>query len=603
MRDFFKTVLATFVGLLLFTSLGMGALVALLVTIASSTRDTGPRVLPSSVLTFDLSQDITDTPPSTDPSILVQSALTGGGSSKAIALRQVLNAIDRATKDDRITGLYLHGDINSAGGGSGFATLREVRQALQTFRDSGKPIYAYGDTSWQERDYYLASVANTVYLDPNAQLEINGFSMETMFLGGAFQKYGIGMQALRAGKYKSAVEPFTRTSSSPESREESQRLLNDLWNDFLTVTAKSRRLTVQKLQSIANTQGLVLPNQAKADGLVDQVAYEDDVMQQVAGIAGPGENQQSFRQIDLSDYAEAAEQDAARTSDHQIAVIYAEGEIVSGMGGPGSIGGESLVRVLRQARQDDRIKAVVLRVNSPGGSATASAQVAREVLLTTKVKPVITSMGSYAASGGYEISTYANQIFASPTTITGSIGVFGLLPNVQKIANANGITWDQVKTGKLADSDTISRPKTPAELAIGQKVVDRIYEQFLTAVSDSRKLPKAKVAELAQGRVWSGVAAQKVGLVDQLGGLNAAIQAAATAAKLGEDWQVQEYPRPDSFGRRIGKWLSHYRMTSSSWSDPLSLELQKLQQDLSILRLMNDPVNVYSRLPFNPRID
>jgi protease-4 len=278
-------------------------------------------------------------------------------------------------------------------------------------------------------------------------------------------------------------------------------------------------------------------------------------------------------------------------------VIYAQGEIVSGSGGIGKIGGDSLTSLLRELRLDENVKAVVLRVNSPGGSATASAQIAREVMLTKQKKPVIVSMGSYAASGGYQISTYANQIFAAPSTITGSIGVFGMLPNVKALANKNGITWDVVKTGRFADSNSISRPRTPEELAILQRMVDQRYEQFLAIVAESRPISSQKVAEIAQGRVWSGIAAKSLGLVDQLGGLEAAIQAAVDAAKLGNDWQLQEYPQGSALDVRLFRRVLEGQ--SPSAPDAFSTQMQKLQADLKVLQSMNDPLGIYSRLPFD----
>lgn len=599
MRDFLKSVFATIVGLSLFVTLGFAGLVVLVVAIASSTQESGPGVARDSILTLDLSQEITDSHPASDPSQVLGSVLAGERTGRAIGLQAALAALKRAAEDDRIAGLYIHGNA-SATGGTGLATLREVRQALQAFRDRGKPIYAYDAESWNERDYYLVSVANTIMQHPSGALELNGFNLENVFFAGALQKYGIGVQALRVGKYKSAIEPFTRSVSSPEEKAQTQKLLGDLWNEFLAATTASRKVTVQQMQTIANQQALLLSDQSQAAGLIDQVAYADEVVTELHTLTGEDAEADSFRQVNLADYAETIDQERNTSANH-IAIVYAEGSIVDGEGGPQSIGGDSLAETLREVRQDEKIKAVVLRVNSPGGSATASEQITREVLLTTKEKPVIVSMGNYAASGGYQISAYANRIFASPNTVTGSIGVFGLLPNFQSIANNNGITWDNVKTGRFADIETVSRPKTAAELAIVQRLVDRIYDRFLTIVSESRKLPKEKVNEIAQGRVWSGLEAQKIGLVDELGGLEQAIAAASKAARLGDDWQLMEYPKASAFW--IESLLQNYLKPTRTSLDPLTAELQKFQDDLEMLRSMNDPLGVYSRLPFNPRID
>lgn len=615
MRDFFKYVFASFVGLTLFCTVGLGGLFVLLIAIATATKTDTATVENKTILAFDLSMNITDKQPNSGPEIVLGSALSGDGSNP-IALRSVLTALEAAAKDDRIVGLYLYGNINPASSGSGFATLREVRQALQAFRDAGKPIFAY-EMSWAERDYYLTSVANTVVLNPSGLMEMNGFRAETPFFAGALQKYGIGIQVLRVGQYKSFVEPFVRTSRSPEDRQQTQKLLADLWGEFLTTTAASRQLTPQKIQAIADNSATLLAPEAQTAGLVDKVAYADEVIAELQKLTGEPqrkptdpdtlddlEETEAYRRISLPDYADVALDNAEKTSRNRIALVYAEGDIVSGDGTDGQIGGDTLAKQIRALRLSDQVKAIVLRVNSPGGSAIAANLVTREVELTAKVKPVIVSMGSTAASGGYEISTYATQIFASPNTITGSIGVFSLLPNVQQLANQNGITWDVVKTGRYADIETISRPKTPQELALEQRIVDQIYSEFVNRVAESRSLPRPRVAEIAQGRVWSGAEAKRIGLVDELGGLEDAIQAAATQAKLGDDWQLDEYPKTRPFGQRLIEGVfSRQASQTLAHLDPITLGLLNLQADLQTLQSMNDPLKVYARMSFTPQID
>jgi protease IV len=290
-----------------------------------------------------------------------------------------------------------------------------------------------------------------------------------------------------------------------------------------------------------------------------------------------------------------------KTEGEAIAVVYAEGEIVNGMGDPSQIGGDRLARQIRKLRMDPKVKAVVLRVNSPGGSATASEIIQREVILTKKAKPVVISMGSTAASGGYWISTYGSRIFAEPNTITGSIGVFGLQPNFQKLANDNGVTWDVVKTGKFADSRTVSRPKNPEEIAVIQRIIGGIYDQFLTKVSESRKLDPKKVAEIAQGRVWSGAEAKKLGLVDEIGGLNQAIASAAKLAKL-DRWHVMESQRTPGFEERILRSLVGNGQVKEGPENPLTQQFDVIQSDLQMLKSMNDPQGIYMRLPENLQI-
>ena len=598
MRGFLKQTFATLLGIFIFLGLSVGGLLFLI--IATATKDTGPQVKDKSVLVFDLSQNITDSRPNSSAREVVTDALSGS-ETDTISLRSVLDTIDYATQDPKIIALYLHGsDGNSS---SGFATLKEVRKAMTRFKAAGKKIYAY-DVDWKEREYYLASVADSIAVNPIGQLEINGLSSEGMFYAGALQKFGVGVQVTRVGKYKSAVEPYLLTKRSPANKEQTEKLLGDLWSEFLTTTSKDRKMTVPQLQKIADTQGILNPEEARKSGLTDKVAYSDEVSAELKTLTGEDEENKSFRQIALKTYAKIADdRPKKRDAKNQIAVIYADGEIVNGQGTAGQVGGDRLARQIRDLRLDDEVKAVVLRVNSPGGSATASEIIQRELVLARKVKPVVVSMGDVAASGGYWISTYADRIFAEPNTITGSIGVFGLQPNIQKIANQNGLTWDVVKTGRFADSQTISRPKTPEELELVQRSVNKIYDQFLTKVSDSRKLQKSRVAEIAQGRVWSGAEAKSLGLVDELGGLEDAVKEAATRAKLGDDWHLEEYPKKSTLEEKLlGQFLGGSE-TKATPSDPFTSEFKRIQADLESLRAMNDPRGVYVRLPFNLRVD
>ncbi len=514
----------------------------------------------------------------------------------------MLQAIDAAAKDAKITGLYLSGNMDRSTS-TGFATLREVRQALQRFRESGKKIIAYG-VDWREKDYYLGSVANTIAINPIGSFELNGLSSEPMFYAGALQKFGVGVQVTRVGKYKSAVEPLLLTKMSPENRQQVQTLLGDLWGEFLTAAGKSRSLSVPQLQAIADSQGILEPSDALKAKLVDKVVYTDEITADLKQLASKDKDPLGFRQISLKAYANLAEDNSGEDTDDHVAVIYAEGEIVAGAGETGQVGGDRFAEQLRKLRENNAVKAVVLRINSPGGSVTGSDVIQREVFLTRKVKPVVVSMGPVAASGGYWIATYSDRIFAEPNTVTGSIGVFGIRPNFQQIANQNGITWDNVKTGRYADLSTTSRPKSPQELALVQKSVDIVYDQFLSKVAESRKLPKPKVSEIAQGRVWSGTRAKQLGLVDELGGVESAIQDAAKRANLGDKFRVQEYPRRRSLEERLLKqFQSDDSQGIAPKLDPLMRQMQRMRQDLAALQAMNDPRDLYVRLPINFRIE
>jgi protease-4 len=516
-----------------------------------------------------------------------------------------VETLDKAGRDQNIVGIYIDGtNANSA---VGYASLKEIRQALEKFRKTGKKIIAYS-TDWSEKEYYLSSVANQVIVNPMGAMEINGLSSQPMFLAGAFEKYGVGVQIVRVGKFKGAVEPLILNKLSPENREQTQKLLDDVWGEWRKSVGTSRNILPQKLQAIANSQPILEATAAKSNGLVDTIAYEDQVFTDLKKLTGNSEKDKTFTKISLSNYAEIPGK--SLDSDHKIAIVYAEGEIVNGSGDEGQIGGDNFAKIFSKIRQNNQIKAVVLRINSPGGSATAAEIMQREIKLTRQIKPVIVSMGDIAASGGYWIASDSNRIFAQANTITGSIGVFGVLFNGQKLGNNNGITWDTVKTAQYADQQTISRPKSPQELAVYQRSVNRIYNLFLEKVSQGRKIPTAKVAEIAQGRVWSGTAAKQIGLVDEIGGLNVAIEYAAKQAKLGTDWEIQEYPRGTTFVEKLfGKKLDQTKAklgiekTPTKNPNPLINELEKFQQEIKTLQTMNDPQGIYTRLPINFKIE
>ena len=608
MKDFLKFTFASVVGsiiaIALLVTVGVGGLLSLVISIAANAKDSGPEVENKTFLVLDLGTSIQDAKVTSTTSEALEEVLSGEQAA-TLALRSVVSAIDEAAEDDRIIGLYIKG--SNLPGASGLANLEEVRAALVRFRDSGKEIIAY-DMDWTEGEYYLASVANEIVVNPLGSVEFNGFSSEIMFLTGALEKFGIGVQPVRVGKYKSAVEPFLLKQMSPENREQLEGLLGDIWSNYLQRVASSRDLTTDRLQAIANSQGILIADTALNSKLVDRVAYPDEIISELKEKTGKDEDDKSFRQISLATYSRVDDVAKASRGDvdskNKIAIVYAEGEIVDGEGTPRQIGGDRLAQELRKVRLDDKVKAVVLRVNSPGGSVTASEIISREVELIAKEKPAVVSMGNFAASGGYWISMKADKILAEENTVTGSIGVFGLLFNVQELANNNGITWDTITTGDLANINTVSRPKTAEELALIQKIVDLIYDRFIKNVADARELPEAKVREIAQGRVWSGSDAKELGLVDEIGGIDRAIQVAAVEAELGDDWKVEEYPKFSSFEQQIFERLSGAQLgNAATTNNPLIAEFERLQEELAILKGMNDPKGIYVRLPFNLKID
>ncbi|MDJ0600119.1 MAG: signal peptide peptidase SppA [Crocosphaera sp.] len=593
MMNFVKQTLAsiigTLAGLFLFATLGVSSLVILLITLASV--DTEPTIKDKSVLVLDLSTEIRDK----EPLVNIGDILSDKDSS-VLTLSQVLKNIEKASKDERIKAIFLDG--SNASSGSGYANSSEIREALLKFKESGKKIIAY-DVTVSEQEYYLTSLADILVVNPMGLIELNGIGTEPLFWTGAFNKYGIGVQVVRVGEYKSAVEPYVRTQLSPENRQQLEVLLGNLWDNFLQEVGKSRKISTNNLQKIADTQGVLYPKEAEKLKLIDQVDYRDKVIAILKEITG--NKGESLRQVSFNRYVDIPVTGITNnSSSNKIAVVYLEGAIVDGIGTREQIGGTRFARILRKIRDNKQVKAVVIRINSPGGSATGSDIILREIQLIQQTKPVIISMGNVAASGGYWIATGGEHIFAQPNTITGSIGVFGVLLNIQELANNNGITWDVVKTAKFADLGTATRPKSEEELAIYQKSVNRIYDLFLEKVAKSRNLSKNKVTSIAQGRVWSGKTAKKIGLVDSFGGLNAAINYAAEKAKLGKDWQVEAYPTARGFAELfIKKTLDEEMKITNNSLDPLTQEFLKFQEELKIIQTFNDPRGVYSILPFN----
>jgi protease-4 len=554
-------------------------------------------------LILDLAIPIRDT----SPTLSLQQSLLGN-QEEILPLRTVVNAIEKASEDDRIVALLIDGRRSNQV--DGYANLSEVQQALIKFKQSGKKIVAYG-LNYSELGYYLAATADTILINPMGGVEINGLGAQPIFFTGALAKAGIGVQTLRVGSYKGAVEPYTRENLSPENRQQQQLLLNQIWQIYLTSVANNRSLTVPQLQAIASDQGLLFADIALREKLVDKVTYWDEALAELkqAGVwindpekVEEEEEDQEFRKISLAEYHRLQTGTAAsHNQDPKIAIVYLEGSIVNGRGTWENIGGDRYGELLRTIRQDDDIKAVVLRINSPGGSASAADIIWREVQLLQAQKPVIISMGNVAASGGYWIATAGEKIVAQPNTVTGSIGVFSILFNVENLGDRLGLNWDEVATGELANVGSSIKPKTELELAIFQRSVDQVYEIFLDKVGRARNLSPTALDSVAQGRVWTGLAAQKVGLVDQLGGLQTALNLAAAQAELGEQWQVKEYPTPRGLNSLLWNNLIHGLTETNSVVLPpfLRTNWQQLEREWAELAQFNDPQGIYARLPFS----
>lgn len=585
MRNFISSLLGALSALVVFFGLGSFLLLLLLFVIGSMGKEK-VEVPRGSYLVFDLSANITDAPP------LVDWGNFARARTDVLQLRQVTSALRQAAHDSRIKGVLVMGSLKVEGLGSGYAALKEVRRALLDFRESGKPVHAFL-THASTRDYYLASAAEDIALDPFGMLMMPGLASEPMFFANAFEKYGVGVQVTRVGKYKSAVEPYIREALSPENRFQLQQLLDDIWGNLIDDMGSTRGIDIASIQKVVDAEGMIRAEQAKAAGLVDRIIYRDEILKELQEDTGR-EGSQPFTQIALRDYVNLISTNGTGR-EGRIAVVYAEGSIVDGEGELAQIGGDRFSRELRKLRHDDSVSAIVLRVNSPGGSASASETIQREMRLAAEVKPVVVSMGSYAASGGYWISTYSARIFAEATTITGSIGVYGVLFDIKKLANDFGVTFDQVKTGVFADTMSISRPKTEAELAMVQRSVDWIYDEFITKVASSRGLSRAKVEEIAQGRVWSGKEALTLGLVDEIGGLDTAIRYAAELAGV-KKYRLVEYPRKKELAEVIAELVADVVPRDASTGIDLALAA-KLKSEMAIFRSFNDPQGLYARMP------
>ncbi|AHJ96696.1 signal peptide peptidase SppA [Hymenobacter swuensis] len=538
MRQFFKYVLASFTGLVLFALIGVVLLIAIIAAAASSDKEV--TVASNSVLELTLDKPIGERE--------FNNPLSGftGGQSSSIGLDELKAAIRRAKEDDDIKGVFLNLELVQGG----MASLEEVRQELVQFKKTGKFIVSYTDAQ-SEKSYYLASVADKLYLNPQGTLEFNGLSSETMYYKNLFDKLGVQAQIFRVGSFKSAVEPYFRTSMSDSARLQTSSFLNSLNNSMLAEVATARKITPARLKVISDSMLVHNADDAKRLGLVTDLGYYDQATDYMKGKLGL-EKDAKLSLIDLSDYSKSDDEEGS-TSGNRIAVVYADGDIVTGKGGNESIGSTRFAEAIRKARLDKNVKAVVLRINSPGGSSLASDIIYREVMLTKKVKPIIASMSDVAASGGYFIAMGCDTIVAHPTTITGSIGVFGVLPNIEPfLRDKIGITTDRVTTGKFSDFPTITRALSPFEQQQFQNEINRIYADFTTKAAQGRRMPVERLRRLASGRVWSGTEAKARGLVDVLGSMDDALRIAARRANLKEgDYRIQKLPRQKSFAESL----------------------------------------------------
>lgn len=579
---FFKIVLATIVGLFGFCFLFVLVLVGIMAAVGHEADET--EVQANSVIELDLSEVVYDYAGRyTDPWIETFSTENGVG------LTDVIDAIEYAKGDDKIKGI----SILNCQSALGMAQSKTLRDALEDFKKSGKFIMAYSNV-YSQKEYYLNSVANTIYLNPVGELDFKGVSTEVMFYKDLQEKTGVKMEVIRHGKYKSAVEPFLENKMSEANREQTSALLQSVWEGVVADIAKSRKLTVAKLNEIANGLLARTPEMAKAQKLIDVIGYEDqyhDAIKKKLKVA----KDKDYNKILITDYTQKLlfESEFMET-DNQIAVIYAQGEIQSGEGDIDIIGEGAMNRSLQEARKDPSIKAIVLRIDSPGGNALTSDLIWREIELTKKVKPVVVSMGNYAASGGYYIACNANQIVAENNTITGSIGVFGILPNFSQLATKIGINIEQVKTHQNAPEYSPFVPIDNNFKAVTLEGVEHVYKTFVNHVAQGRKMTFAQIDSIAQGRVWTGAQALKIGLVDKIGNLNDAITIAAQLAKV-NDYSTVNFPE---FNKDFNDLLGELPFVNSKQSfikEEIGSENYKVIQQIK--RLQNRK-GIQAMMPF-----
>jgi len=523
MKAFFSSLLASILGFFISLFLMFLFFFAVIAIIASSAKKQ-VSVSANSVLTLTLDQPIPEKP-SENP--LGKFSGLIDDLKIPVSLKTIIDNIHRGKEDKNIKGIYLDLSILPAG----LSTVEEIRNALIDFKKSGKFIYAYSEV-YTQKAYYLSSVADSIFINKQGMFVFAGFNSEEMFLKGTLDKLDVEVKLIRGTncKYKSAGEALTRTDMSEPNREQVSAFLNSIYDNFLQKIADARKKTPEELRDIANNLRIQFPEDAVKYGLVDKLAYKDDVLASLRSRLKI-DKKATLNCVTMADYATTPDKDF-KYSANKIAIIYAVGDIMGGNGSETQIGSEKLSEAIRKARLDDNVKAIVLRINSPGGSALASDVIWREVLLAKKVKPVVASMSDLAASGGYYIAAPCDSILAEPNTITGSIGVFALMPQLKKFWNDKlGITWDRVNTGKYADLGNPDREMTAEEEQIIQRQIDTIYMDFKMRVSQGRHLKPEFVDSIAEGRVYSGIQAKKIGLVDRFGSLEDAVVLAAKMAK------------------------------------------------------------------------
>lgn len=588
MKQFFGSLLGALVGVVISSVIIVFIIIGVISSAISDKKEV--EVKANSILHLKLDGPVIEREPKNE-----FAKLTGFSEEKKMGLDAIVESIRKAKTDPEIKGIFIETqDIDA-----GMASVEEIRNALIDFKQSKKFVYAYGE-AYTQKGYYLSSVADQVFVNPQGGLDFKGLGAQIMFFKKMLEKLDIKVQIFRHGKFKSAVEPFDLEKMSESNRLQTQTYMNSLWNQMLKGISEERGVDVTKLNSIATNLTIRTADDAVSNGLADKALYYDEVIEELKKKTGQTAKQK-LNLISVANYKEAGSSDDEEEkvpSRNKIAVVYAVGSIESGEGDDETIGSDRIARAVRSAREDSSVKAVVLRVNSPGGSALASDVIWREVVLTKKAKPVVVSMGDVAASGGYYISCAADMIIAQPNTITGSIGVFGMMPEAGTLLSERiGITFDTVNTNANAGIGSVYRPVSEFEGQVIQQGVEDVYKTFITRVSDGRGIAVADVDSIGQGRVWAGTDAMRIGLVDSLGGLDAAIAVAARKAKLGSDYRIVKFPtQKDPFADFMGK--SEEEMTEAFITQQLSVFKEQYFMFRRSQALLNAK-GVQARMPYD----
>ena len=587
MKDFLKFTLATVTGIII-SSVVLFFISILVVFSMVSSSESETQVRKNSVMMLDLNGTLTERSQENPLDFLMKEDY------KTYGLDDLLSSIRKAKENEDIKGIY----IQATSLGAGFASLEEIRDALKDFKESGKFIVAYGDTYTQNL-YYLSSVADKVLLNPQGMLEWRGLAATPMFFKDLLEKIGVEMQIFKVGTYKSAVEPFISTEMSPANREQVNVYLSSIWGQITSSVAESRNLSVEALNKEADRMLMFYPaEESVKNGLVDTLIYKNDVRDYLKNMVGIDKDD-NMPVLGIQDMINVKKNVPRDKSGNVIAVYYAYGEIDGGSSASTDegINSEKVIKDLRKLKDDENVKAVVLRVNSPGGSAYGSEQIWYAVNQLKKEKPVIVSMGDYAASGGYYIACNADTIVAEPTTLTGSIGIFGMMPNAKGLTEKLGVNFDVVKTNPYADFGNLTRPMNDGEKGLMQMYVNKGYELFLTRCSDGRGISMEELDKIAQGRVWTGSTAKELGLVDELGGLDKALEIAI--AKAGVDaYTVMNYPKKEGFLESLmntnpGNYIKA-RMLNGKMND--------VYRQFSIIENFDKIDRIQARVPFELNI-